>query len=311
VPDPFFESSIDFIDATALPVDWTGYELEVTIDGGWVGQTLQFGFASTANNSEPSGNFYDNINFGELVPPGCEADIVLTGQLDPGTYEASNSATLQDATADLGTGGDPINVNAPTVIFDGSNAGVVAGGVFTASNVGCVPPSDNLAENGDFETGDFTGWAQFEATPGDQTVSTDNPNGGTYAGRINNTQPASASLFKQANVGIGTVMPTQTVYISFSARGTLAAGGVAFAEFFSELSGGGTSSSAILGGGPLAVNGDPNVWTPFTFTETTGADVSGGVTLQLTGTTGGDPSSVADMFYDDICISVIPGVCFP
>ena len=29
-----------------------------------------------------------------------------------------------------------------------------------------------IAENGSFETGDFTGWAQFESTPGNQTINT-------------------------------------------------------------------------------------------------------------------------------------------
>ena len=93
---------------------------------------------------------------------------------------------------------------------------------------------------------------------------------------------------KNANIGIGVVEPDVTVTISFDARGSLGVGGVAFAEFFSEIDGGGTSSSVILGGAPLALNADPDVWTHFSFTTTTGPDVSGGVTLQLTATTSPD-----------------------
>ena len=92
------------------------------------------------------------------------------------------------------------------------------------------------------------------------------------------------------------------VTISFDAKGSLAAGGVAFAEFFSELDGGGVSASEILGGGPLTLN--PDTYTNFTFETTTGPDVSGGVTVQLTATTGGDPASSALVFYDNLTVVI-------
>ncbi len=160
-----------------------------------------------------------------------------------------------------------------------------------------------LTTNGGFETGDFTGWTQFEVTPGDQMVISSNPSSGTFAGQIANGAPTSNSLFKQANLGVGVVTTGQMVDISFDARGTYAVpGGVAFAEFFSELAGGGVSSSEILGGGPLAINSDPNVWTTFNFTAITGPDVSGGVTLQLGATTG--PAGGTTMVYDNVSVSV-------
>ncbi len=53
-------------------------------------------------------------------------------------------------------------------------------------------------------------------------------------------------VIKQANRGIGLVNPGDEVTISFDYRGTTSAGGVIFAEFFSELSGGGTSKAEIL-----------------------------------------------------------------
>lgn len=162
----------------------------------------------------------------------------------------------------------------------------------------------NVAVNGGFEDGDFTGWTQFPS--GTQTVGAFSPTEGAFAANLNNNILVSASLIKNANVGIGTVAPNAAVTISFDARGTTAVGGVAFAEFFSELSGGGTSSTEILGGGPLGLNANPAVWTNFVFNTTTGADVSGGVTLQLTATTGGAQGSLADIFYDNIVIDVTP-----
>lgn len=163
-----------------------------------------------------------------------------------------------------------------------------------------------LTTNGGFETGDFTGWTQFPTGAGQQTVTNVNPSSGTWAGSINNGQQASNSLIKQANMGIGTVTSGQTVTIKFDARGSLGVGAVAFAEFFSELSGGGTSSAVILGGAPLALNSDPNAWKSFTFTTVTGPNVSGGVTLQLGATTAAINGSTNHMFYDNVSVTVVP-----
>jgi hypothetical protein len=158
-----------------------------------------------------------------------------------------------------------------------------------------------LSLNGGFETGTFANWAQFPSGPGQQTIVTTNPSQGTFAARILNDVSFSNSLIKQANVGIGTVQPNgQQLTVSFDARGSFPIGGVAFAEFFSELSGGGTSKAEILGGTPLVLNSDPNLWTSFTFVVTTGPDVGGGVTLQLGAVNGA--ASGTEMFFDNISI---------
>ncbi len=161
----------------------------------------------------------------------------------------------------------------------------------------------DLAENGGFETGDFEGWSLFP-TGDDQFTIVSPGSEGDYAARIYNTVDASAALMKNANVGIGVVEPNMEITISFDARGSFGAGGVAFAELFSELEDEGVSASEILGGGPLALDADPEVWTSFTFTTTTGPDVGGGVTLQLTATTAADPASMADVYYDNISMVV-------
>ncbi|TWT47498.1 PEP-CTERM sorting domain-containing protein [Botrimarina hoheduenensis] len=172
-----------------------------------------------------------------------------------------------------------------------------------------------LTTNGGFETGDYTGWQNFGTSgsptapgipgPSDQqTITSVNPSGGTFAGSIDNNLPFGNSLIKQANLAPGgQISPGQQIDIQFDARGTYAApGGVAFAEFFTELAGGGTSSAGILGGAPLGINPDPNVWTTFNFTVFAGPDTSGGVTLQLGATTG--PAGGTVMFYDNVSVSV-------
>ena len=70
-----------------------------------------------------------------------------------------------------------------------------------------------IALNGGFETGDFTDWTQFPS--GTQTIIMTNPSEGTYCAELNNNVPASASLIKNANIGIGTVSANKEVTITF------------------------------------------------------------------------------------------------
>jgi hypothetical protein len=51
-------------DMTFTPLTWTGYSLSIDVTG-LDGQILQFGFATTTTNYNPSGIFYDNVNFFE------------------------------------------------------------------------------------------------------------------------------------------------------------------------------------------------------------------------------------------------------
>ncbi|MEM6638566.1 MAG: hypothetical protein AAF610_01550 [Pseudomonadota bacterium] len=162
----------------------------------------------------------------------------------------------------------------------------------------------DIAENGGFETGDFTGWEQF-LNDGTQQIVSFNPSTGTFSANLNVAGGAGNTLIKNT-VGAGMLTPGQEVTITFDARGTGFAGGVAFAELFSELAGGGTSSSEILGGGPLAVSGDSDVWTTFSFTTTLGPDVSGGLTLQFVAACGAVPNCKADFYFDNVSITAVP-----
>ena len=159
-----------------------------------------------------------------------------------------------------------------------------------------------LTTNGGFENGTTSDWEYFPTPTSTFNVTAD-ADGSMFAAELFNDSPASAAVIKQANIGIGQVTAGQEVTITFSAKGSFAAGGVAFAEFFSELDGGGTSSAEILGGGPLALTSE---WQTFTFTTFAGPDVSGGITLQLTATTGGAPGSTAVVFYDNVSVTIIP-----
>ncbi len=170
-----------------------------------------------------------------------------------------------------------------------------------------------LTVNGDFETGDLSGWTLFcTENNGTCSASSAQSNGGTYSGNLvasvpGGGGPTSFPLMKQANIGIGTVAPNSPVTIRFDLFGSLAGpGGVVFAEFFSELDGGGTSKSEILGGSPLFPNA-PNDWTAgwvsYEFNTTTGPDVSGGVTLQLKADCGANPGCTVDTYWDNVSVT--------
>lgn len=158
-----------------------------------------------------------------------------------------------------------------------------------------------LAVNGGFESGDFTGWQLFESQVGNTTLISPGATG-DFAACIDNTATTSGSVIKNNNLGIGIVEPGMTVTITFDAKGSGANGGVAFAEFFSEIDGGGVSSSVLLGGAPLAL--DPNNWTSFSFTTTAGAIVTGGVTLQLAAVTGAAAGSTSLLCVDNVSVTV-------
>ena len=156
----------------------------------------------------------------------------------------------------------------------------------------------DIAVNGDFETGDFTGWTQFPGTGGAaaQTIVAGNPGS---AARLLETNPA-ANLIKQANLLPG-AWNGQTVDIQFDLKGSSANGAVFFVEFFNELAGGGSLGPGIIG----QIDNAPSDWTTYNFSTIAGDAITaaGGVTLQLNGVCGGVPGCLSDWQIDNVSIS--------
>jgi hypothetical protein len=163
----------------------------------------------------------------------------------------------------------------------------------------------DIAVNGGFETGDFTGWTQFP-NGGIQTITDVNPSSGTYAANLNvpvrsQTDPAVDNLIKNANLSAGLLTPGADITVTWDMRGSLeGAGGVVFVELFSELSGGGASKAEIYTGGPIFPTTD---WQSFIWNTTLGPDVSGGVTLQLKSSCGPVEGCGVDAYFDNITIT--------
>lgn len=161
---------------------------------------------------------------------------------------------------------------------------------------------NNLAVNGDFETGTTSGWTVFDAQGGTFAVVDTNPKTGTWAGKLSNGE-AQEIVIKQANLSAGTIQAGASVTISFDMRGALQGdGGVIFAELFSEITPEGVSKSEILGGGaPISPTAD---WKAYTYTTTLGSNVSGGVTLQLKTACGAVSGCAVEAYFDNVTITV-------
>lgn len=177
----------------------------------------------------------------------------------------------------------------------------------TAGQASAVPTEVGNSNRG-FEAGDTSDWAIFiGGTQTFEAINDGTAQEGSFYGRIVNTDAPSAATVKQANLAEGLLTPGAAVEISFYARGSATLGGVQFAEVFSEVSGGGTSSSAFVNGGPLFPP-SATEWTLYTYSGVLGPDVSGGVTLQFNAAAGADAGSSSILEIDNISVvtEVVP-----
>ena len=158
-----------------------------------------------------------------------------------------------------------------------------------------------LSMNGNFETGDFTGWQQF-VNSGVQSISMDTPaNGGTFSAAISgNTAPGAGGTteIKQANVGVGTLAVGDVLTISFDVKGTFGPGGQLNVLSFTEFAGGGAdlSDQTVIAGGV-------DDWTTQSYNVTlSGSDAGGGFSLAFNPVCGAVTDCVADVFIDNVSI---------
>ncbi|MEL7449772.1 MAG: carbohydrate binding domain-containing protein [Pseudomonadota bacterium] len=177
-------------------------------------------------------------------------------------------------------------------------------------SAGAMASGVDIAINGGAESGDFMGWDTFD-NGGTVEITTDNPSGGVYAIELNGSGGPFNPVAKNANIGIGVITPGAEVTVSFDIRGSASAGGVFFAEIFSELAGGGVSQAEILGGGPLFPDADSSVWTSYSFTTTVGPDVSGGISIQFAAICGAVPGCVSNYFVDNLVVKTAAPIPVP
>jgi hypothetical protein len=148
--------------------------------------------------------------------------------------------------------------------------------------------------NGDFETGDFTGWTLTQVPDNRGSITLDSSGQGGRAGtvaRLVASGDASSTndvLISQVALAAGTIVTGDTIGVSFDLYGSLSgAGGVVFVEVI-FLNGAGVDEGGRNFVGPAAPYTPTATWTTHSGTviagtgaNSSGWDVSGGVTLQL------------------------------
>jgi hypothetical protein len=157
----------------------------------------------------------------------------------------------------------------------------------------------DIAQNGGFETGDFTGWAQYPSGGTTQTITTTNPAGGTYAANLNIPAGAGAvnNVLKQERLldGTGLLSAGDIISYSFDVRGSAADGGVLFLENFCE-------TANPLCGQDLTVINATSSWQTITGDFTLGAGVTA-YTLQFAAVCGAANTCTADYYFDNVVIN--------
>ncbi|MBK7704042.1 MAG: hypothetical protein IPI34_14720 [bacterium] len=114
-------------DMTAIPATWGGYQVSLTIDAGLVGQLFQFGFMNLVTLFEPSGIFYDNVDFhldDSTAAPAAALPGVRLAQNHPNPF---NPSTRVEFALDAA---GPVEV----AVYDlgGRRIAVLADGTFAA-----------------------------------------------------------------------------------------------------------------------------------------------------------------------------------
>ncbi|MDH3430210.1 MAG: family 16 glycosylhydrolase [Gammaproteobacteria bacterium] len=192
--------------------------------------------------------------------------------------------------------------NAITFIFDlgvnGDAAGDPDNWTFYFDDIrqttSCAGGGGGTFVNGNFETGDFTGWT-LTRIPNDRgSITLDSSGRGGRAGTVARLVAAGDAagtndvLISQVALAAGTVAPGDSIDVSFDLYGSLTgAGGVVFVEVIFL-----NAAGEDLGGRNFVGPPDPyfpsETWTTHSGTVTAGTavdgsqwDVSGGVTLQL------------------------------
>jgi hypothetical protein len=156
----------------------------------------------------------------------------------------------------------------------------------------------DIADNGGFESGDFTGWAQYPSNGTTQTITTVNPSSGTYAANLNIAVGAGGvnNVLKQERQldGTGLLSAGDIISYSFDVRGSAVDGGVLFLENFCE-------TDNFLCGQDLAVINTTSEWQTVTGNFTLGAGVTA-YTLQFAAVCAANNTCTADYYFDNISI---------
>ena len=177
--------------------------------------------------------------------------------------------------------------------------------------------------NGDFETGDFTGWVLTQVPDAVGSIAIDNSQQGGRTGSVArlitnaNATQSNDVLISQVALEAGTITAGDTIDVSFELYGSLSgAGGVVFVEvIFLDANGQDVGGRDFVSDASLPTPDTPytptTTWTSYSGTVIAGTatgggtfDVSGGVTLQLKAACGPIDGCGVDASFDNVTFTV-------
>jgi len=190
------------------------------------------------------------------------------------------------------------SVNSDTYYFDdltfyGTGSGGGNGGGGTAAG--------EIAVNGGFETGDFSGWAVYKNGGAIDAITTE-PSSGTYSAKLFASAATGLNpTLKQERKAAGTLAVGDKVKITFDYKGALTGeSGMYSIQSFVEAAEG---VNQVVN---ITVNPTAS-WQTYTTTYTVAAgDISGGITLEFVAVCGGVPGCSSTLYIDNASIIINP-----
>lgn len=165
-----------------------------------------------------------------------------------------------------------------------------------------------IITNGDFESGDLTGW---DSSGNDTNIAVTSPGayGSVYAVNIDaSAGPVNLTLKQTPDISDRKLKADQRVTVSFDWKGTTAAGGQVSIDLISKDENGVISQSlpvSVLSGATLQAD-----WTSVgPITLNVGPDIKGGVSLQVSASCDGDAACRSNLMLDHV--SIINQKVFP
>jgi len=164
---------------------------------------------------------------------------------------------------------------------------------------GGTPATGDIAENGGFELGNFTGWATYK-NGGVIDVSTDSKTG-TWSAKLVADPNGKNPTLKQERKGAGGIKAGDKVKITFDYKGALAGISGAYSiQSFVEAANG-VNQTVNISVVPTSS------WQTYTQTYTVNAgDVSGGITLEFVAICGGVAGCNSTLFVDNVSVVINP-----
>jgi len=172
----------------------------------------------------------------------------------------------------------------------------------------------DVVVNGDFETGDLTGWQTF-TNGGSITVGTPNSTlgpAGSNSARLYSDAGGQFPLLKIERLAAGLLTdgasvtvefdwynPIQTVDIN---AGPLVGNNVVVVQLLTERTGDNGASAEDLIAPPTFLTGG-DLWNHASFTTTLGPDAGGGVSLFFQTNTGANTFAAMDFYVDNVSIT--------